>query len=336
MLQTKISSPVYYLPKKVVFNEDLLKYVDVSPEYILDKLGIEKRHFIASDETASTMAVEAVKKLFNSAPGLEGKIEFIIVTTQNPDNILPGIAPKIQHELNLNKNIFALDINLACSAYPYALSIASSLINSGLFTKGLIITSECYSRRMNMKDKNVCTLFGDAATATLIESTTENTGFISFDFGTDGGGYDYLMIPAGGIKYPLSQESSIEKEFGPSQVRSDNDIYMNGKEIFNFVMDMVPRSIENCLKKGNLTLASIDYFVFHQANNYMLKALARNMKLPEEKVILDIKDYGNTVSSTIPIALSNMYKDNLVRKDKIILMCGFGVGLSWSTCIYKV
>jgi 3-oxoacyl-[acyl-carrier-protein] synthase-3 len=336
MLHAKISPPAYYLPKQVVTNADLTKFVDISPDYILDKLGIEQRHFIGSDETASTMAVEAVSKLFNAAPELREQIEFIIITTQNPDNILPGIAPKIQNELNLSKNIFALDINLACSAYPYALSIAASLINSGLLTKGLIITSECYSRRMNIKDKNVCTLFGDAATATLIESTSEDSGFISFDFGTDGSGYDFLMIPAGGIKYPISQESSLEKEFGPSQIRSDNNVYMNGKEIFNFVMDMVPKSIGNCLKKGNLSLASIDYFVFHQANNYMLKALSRNMKLPDEKVILDIKDYGNTVSSTIPIALSNMYKNNLLRKGDIVLMCGFGVGLSWSTCIYKV
>jgi len=336
MFSTKISAIEYYLPKKKITNDDLNNFCDIDTISVFQKLGIAQRHFVDKDETSSTMAINAAKTLLKKN-GINGnEIDFLIAVTQNPDNILPGIAPLIQKELPLKLSLAAFDVNLACSGFTYALSIADSFIKSRLFNKGIIVTSDCYSRRMNMRDKKVCTLFGDAASATLVEKSEDNGQFLSFDFGTDGVGYDYLTIPAGGIKNPFSPETSIEKEVEPGNFRSANDLYMNGKEIFGFVMEHIPISIQQTIRKANKTIDDITYFVFHQANNYMLKALSRRMGLPDEKVILDIENYGNTVSSTIPICLANLFNSARINKGDLLLLSGFGVGLSYCSTLYQV
>lgn len=335
MLGAKLTAINYYLPKNVVSNETIAQGCGADSDFIYQKLGVKERHFVSENESSSTMAVEAIKKLvLNNSIDLNS-IEFLLVATQNPDNILPGISSKIQNELKLPANIAAFDLNLACSAYPYLLSIAAGYFSSGLMKKGLIVTSECYSKRMSFKDKTVCTLFGDAASATLIEHSDSGEGFLSFDFGTDGSGYDYLVIPAGGTKLPSSAETSREVEISPGVIRSQDNLIMDGREIFNFVVERIPSSISDCLDKAGLSINDIDYFVFHQANQYMLKALSRRMNIPDDKMIIDMENYGNTVSSTIPIVLSNLISNGKLHKNNKILMSGFGVGLSWSSCIYN-
>lgn len=335
MGNSKIIGVSYYLPQLEITNEDIKKNLEIDVENVHKKLGITKRYFAGKNETSSTMAIEAVKKIITDCEIDSSELDFLIAITQNPDNILPGIAPLIQYELKLKNSLSAFDINLACSGYTYALSIADSFIKSGLFKKGLIVTSDCYSKRMNMRDKKVCTLFGDAATATLIENSNDESRFLSFDFGTDGSGYDYLTIPAGGIKLPFSLETAIEIEFEPGNYRSANDLYMNGKEIFGFVMDHIPNSVNQTLKLANKNLNDVDYFVFHQANNYMLKALSRRMDLDMDKVVLDIENYGNTVSSTIPICIANLMNENRLKEGDLLLLSGFGVGLSYCSTLYQ-
>lgn len=331
----KITAIEYYLPKKEVSNYEIAKFTNIDPENVYEKLGISRRYFVDDNETCSTMAVEACKKLLVKNDLALDEIGFLIAVTQNPDNILPGIAPLIQHNLNLRSNLAAFDLNLACSGYTYALSIANSFIKSGLFKKGLIVTAECYSKKMNMRDKKVCTLFGDAASASLVETTEDGSQFINFDFGTDGSGYNYLTIPAGGIKLPVSKKTGTDVEVEPGIFRSQNDIYMDGKEIFGFVMENIPKSIDNVLNSSNMQMKDINYFVFHQANNYVLKSLSRRLEIDVSKVIFDIENYGNTVSSTIPICLANMINQKKVNKGEILLLSGFGVGLSYCTAIYK-
>lgn len=336
MFSTKISAIEYYLPKKKITNYDLKNWCDIDAVSVFQKLGIAQRYFVDADETTSTMAVEACKALFKKNGFDSNEIDFLIAVTQNPDNILPGIAPLIQKELSLKSSLAAFDVNLACSGFTYALTIADSFIKSGLFKKGIIVTSDCYSRRMNMRDKKVCTLFGDAASATLVNKSEDHGKFLSFDFGTDGSGYSNLIIPAGGIKKPYSAETAVEREVEPGNFRSENDLYMNGKEIFGFVMENIPLSINQTLAKADKSIDDIDYFVFHQANNYMLKALSRRMGLPDEKVILDIENYGNTVSSTIPICLANLFNSARINKGDLLLLSGFGVGLSYCSTLYQV
>lgn len=186
-----------------------------------------------------------------------------------------------------------------------------------------------------MKDNTVSTLFGDAATATLLAADDSGSGFLAFDFGTDGSRFDRLIVPAGGTRFPYSSETRKETTVGPGVTRSLNDLQMEGKEIFEFALDNVPVSVRNCLAKAGIGTDEVDYFVFHQANKYMIEALTREMNLNADRVIIDLKRYGNTVSSTIPIAYSNLVKSSKLKKNDKIVLCGFGVGLSWSTCLYN-
>lgn len=335
MIACKILDVDYYLPENRVSNQDILRGVEVSPDYIENKLGIIERRFMGHDETTSSMGAEAARALFAKSGNRKEEVDLLIAVTQSPDHVLPGIAPLIQRALEISNSVSAFDLNLACSGYPYALAIAATQIQAGLSKQALIVTSESYSRKMNMKDKTVCTLFGDAATATLLAPTDSGSGFLSFDFGTDGSKFDKLIVPAGGVKLPLSNETGREQTLRPGVTRSQNDLFMDGKEIFEFALDVVPKSVEKCLARARLQLEEVDYFVFHQANKYMLEALQREMNLDSEKVVIDLKNYGNTVSSTIPIAYSNLLRSSKLKKDNKVLFCGFGVGLSWATCIYN-
>lgn len=335
MLNSKIVAIEYYLPTRVVTNSELCDPLGVASSFIEEKLGIRERHFAGESETSASMGVLAGKKLLGNSSIDPSFIDMLVAVTQSPDYVLPGIAPLLQQGLGLPTGISAFDVNLACSGYAYALAIAASQLNAGLASKALIITSECYSRRVNLKDKTVCTLFGDAASATLLEIGDGENGFLAFDFGTDGRGFDKLIVPAGGMKNPVSDTTGIEVQYGPGIARSQNDLFMDGKEIYQFALDTVPSSVDKCLCKAGLKLDNVDFFIFHQANKYMVEAIARTMNLPSDKVVIDLEEYGNTVSSTIPIAFQNLIRSGRLKKGDTLLLCGFGVGLSWGTCIYK-
>lgn len=335
ILESRICGIEYYLPTRIVTNKEIQAQVDVSPTYIEEKLGIHQRHFAAADETAASMGTQAAKKLLSNRGIDKNSIDLLVGVTQNPDYILPGITSLIHRDLDLGLHVGAFDINLACSGFTYALGVAASQIKAGLANTCLIVTSDCYSRRMNMKDKSVCTMFGDAATAVLVEKSPGPQGFLAFDFGTDGRGYDKLIIPAGGIKEPLSVDTALERTIAPGVVRSRENLVMEGKDVFQFALDTVPISVERVLHSADLAKDNIDYFIFHQANKYMLEALAKRLDLPLDKVIIDMRDCGNTVSSTIPIALANLMNNGTLKTGQNLLLCGFGVGLSWASCIYR-
>ena len=323
-MKAYITNMAYYLPEIIEFNEDIR---------LRKKTGIQQRHICKKDVTAADMAVLAAEKLFNAGVARE-KIDFLLFCTQSPDYPLPSTACILQKKLGLANNCGALDFNLGCSGFVYGLGMAKGLIESGQAKQVLLLTSETYSKYINPKDNAVRNLFGDAATATLLSGLdTELLGVFGNVFGTDGGKAKELIVPVGGMRYRYSETavSTTEDKFG--NIRTNQNLYMNGGAITDFTLDIVPKVMESILLQTHLKKEDIDYYVFHQANKFILKSLQQVCGLLNESFWIDVTEYGNTVSNTIPIALVDLMQSCNSKKLKKVLLIGFGVGLSWGGCV---
>lgn len=325
-----IKAIAYYLPRHVVSNAEL---VAEFPEWTVDKIaakvGVNNRHIAVLDETAADMAVSAADRLFTEHPNIpKAEIDFVILCTQSPDYFLPTSACIIQHKLGLRTDIGAFDFNLGCSGYVYGLSIAKGLIAAGIASNVLLLTSETYSKYLHPKDKGNRTIFGDAATATVI-STDGYVRIGDFSLGTDGRGAENLIVKTGGLRHKMSMDDLFFDENG-NPVSSDH-LCMNGSEIFSFTQENVPRVVKDTLLKNELEQSEVDLFVFHQANKYMLNFLRKKLKIPEDKFYYCMSEVGNTVSNSIPIALCEAEKEDRLHGN--VLISGFGVGYSWGGCV---
>jgi len=327
----------YYLPEKTLTNEELAKVFPEWPaEQIYQKTGIRNRHIAADDETASDLAFYAAQNLFNQSNYAAENIDMVILCTQAPDYVLPTSACTIQNRLGIPSSAGAFDFNLGCSGYVYGLSIAKGLVESGSANNILLLTGDTYSKFMHAKDKNVRTIFGDAGTATLIQGVESEEELIGpFTFGTDGAGADKLIVKVGGTRY-ASEDEFLQ---GGGEKREDgfpnSTLFMDGPSIFSFTLRVVPKMLRALFEKTGLSIDDIDLFVFHQANKFMLDNLRRQSKIPEEKFILDMENIGNTVSSTIPIALTNAKNKGVLKANQKVMLVGFGVGLSWAAGLVK-
>ena len=330
---TKIIDIGIYLPEFVLTNTQLSNdFGRWEPEKIEDKLGIKQRHISQFDETAGDMAFKASLKVLENYD--KSKIDMLLLCTQSPDYFLPTTACVLQNRLGLKTDLCAFDFNLGCSGFIYGLAMAKSFINTGLASSVLLITSETYSKHIHPKDLALKTVFGDGAAATLIESSIQEQIF-EFVLGTDGSGKDNLIVPNGGFRHsfdPLVKEKTTDS----NNIYSDNHLFMNGPEIFNFTNIAVPKAIEECLVKNKMTLDDIDYFIFHQANKYMIEYLRKKIGIPKEKYYINMLLTGNTVSATIPIAINDAIKNGKIVKGNKVLLCGFGVGYSWGAVLIEI
>lgn len=294
-----------------------------SPEQIFRKTGIRTRHILGKDEHASDIAFTAADKILTERG--RDDIDFLLFCTEAPDFILPATACVLHKRLGLSDRCGALDFNLGCSGYVYGLALANSLIAQGLARKVLLLTADAYSKMMAPDDKSTRTLFGDAASATLLSADSPRK-LHGFSFGTDGSGAGFLINAAGGFRGATNN----------APVQADaRYLRMDGPEIFNFTLRRVPESIEDTLHKAGLTIDEVDHFIFHQANAFILEHLRKKLKLPEDKFVIDLENYGNTVSSTIPLCLEHMIDGNKLKAGDKCLLLGFGVGLSWASCILE-
>lgn len=310
--------------------------VDNPQNRLTKKTGIYSRHICSDNEIASDLAFAAAKKLFASGVD-KNDIDFLILCTQSPDYYLPTTACILQDRLGLTTSCGAFDYNLGCSGYIYGLSLAKGLIETDQAKNILLLTAETYSKYINLKDNTVAPLFGDAATATLITGFDETeTGLDGFVFGTNGAGYDKLIVPVGGMKnnYHNTKVEECTDQYG--NYRTNQNLYMNGSAISDFALEVVPSTIERILAKTELTKDEIDYFVLHQANKFMLEFLQMKCDLTGYPFWNDVKEYGNTVSCSIPIALADMLMVNQDKNIKKVLSVGFGVGLSWAGCLINL
>lgn len=324
----------YALPEALLTNDELAAdYRTWTAAKILKKTGIERRHIVRDGETAADLACRAAEKLLATGVVAREDIDFVILVTQTPDYLLPTSACLIQERLGLPKSVGAFDINLGCSGYIYGLAVSKGLIESGLADNVLLICSETYSKHINRLDKSTRTIFGDGAAATLVGTGGMRIG--EFDFGTDGSGSELLKIPSGGARLPRSEATAQEREVD-GNVRSDDNLFMDGTGVFEFTIREVPASVEAFLAKAGMAKDDIDLFVFHQANKFMLDFLQTSMGIPKSKFYINMEDVGNTVSASIPIALKRALEDGTLEGKQTVLLCGFGVGLSWGTTImYK-
>ena len=331
----QIQAISYYLPRQVLTNEELVSlYPEWTAEKIVQKTGIETRHIAGDDETSGDLAELAARKLFDEYSIVSEAIDFILMATQSPDYFLPTTACILQDKLGIPKTAGALDFNLGCSAYIYGLALAKGLVTARIAKNVLLLTSETYSKHIHPMDKSVRTIFGDGAAATLI-TAGDYEGIGAFALGTDGSGYDKLIIPAGGTRLMRSEQTAQVVTDDSGNSRSRDNLFMDGGDIFNFTIDVVPPIIKTALRKNNCSMEQIDLFVFHQANKFMLDFLRKTIGIPSEKFYVNMADIGNTVSATIPIALRRAQEDGILKSGMTVMLVGFGVGLSWGATILR-
>lgn len=330
----KISGISTYLPNTIITNENINEqFPEWSAEKISSKTGIFNRREADKDEFTSDMAIKSAINLFQEYKINKDDIDFVLLCTQSPDYFLPTTACIVQDKLGLKTSCGALDFNLGCSGYVYGLALASGLISSKIANNILLITSETYTKHIHSKDKSNKTIFGDAATATLVSKAGE-CEIQQFVLGTDGSGAENLIVKKGGIKHSERDGEDIYDDEG-NFLKNDNNLFMDGQKIFQFTTKAVPELVNNTLLANNLSLPDIDLFIFHQANQFMLDYIRRKLKISEEKFFIHLEDVGNTVSSTIPIALEEAMKSNRIEKGMTVLIAGFGVGYSYGATILK-
>jgi len=328
----KIEKIEFYLPSDKLTNEDLKKeFVDFDLNKVENKIGIKSRH-IANKETSLDLAYNSSLKVLKSTK--DKNIDFILYCTQTPDYILPTSACILQDKLNLKTNIGALDFNLGCSGYVYGLALCKGLIDTGIAKRILLVTTDTYTKYIHKQDKGNRSIFGDGSTASILSYCDKNN-IKEFQLNTDGSGYDKLIIKNGGSKYSLDENSAL-KMYGDNNYYNDNCLYMQGPDIFNFTIKNIPKLINDVLDKNKMNMDEIDYFIFHQANKFMLKYLMKKITIPKEKFHLNLTETANTVSSTIPIAIKQAFDDNKIKIGDNVLLAGFGVGLSWGGTIITV
>lgn len=323
----------YYLPEKIVTNEELVQeFPEWSVDKVAAKVGVNSRHLAAVDETAGDMAEKAALKLFAEYCIKPKDIDFIIFCTQSPDYFLPSTACILQNRLGVPTSAGAFDYNLGCSGCIYGIAMAKSFVDSGLAKNVLVLTAETYQKYLHPSDKSNRSIFGDGAAACLV--STEGIAEIGeCVLGTDGSGAKHLIVKTGAARYKRATGKMIEDEDGHQCF--DDYLYMNGSAIFNFTLDTVPAMIKEILTKNKMEYGDLDYYIFHQANKFMLDTIRKVCILPKNKFYVNLEKTGNTVSSTVIIALKQCLEAGIITSNMKIMITGFGVGLSWGGTILK-
>src|SRR6266550_5795031 len=327
-----------FLPAGQLTNDQLAEEFGVwHGNQIFEKTGVAVRHVSGPDECASDLAVEAAKRLFAGGSCAAEDIDFLILVTQMPDHFMPTTACLVQDRLGLKTSCGAIDVNLGCSGYIYGLAVAKSLVEAGTAGNVLLITADTYTKFINRRDRSLLTLFGDGAAATLIGATPAERELIGpFVLGTDGRGANQIIVKAGGLRCRPNAATAVEKEDAAGNWRSEENLFMDGADVFGFAMKTVPDALNRLLDKCGLTLGQIDFIVPHQANKFMLERLRAKMKIPVEKFWIDMEQCGNTVSSTIPIALESAMQQGRIKADDRVALVGFGVGYSWGATMIEI
>lgn len=327
-----IKDIAFYLPPRTVSNEELVsEFPEWSVDKIADKVGVSERRVADSNETAADLAIMATEALLAKGNINKEEIDFVLFCTQSPDYKLPSSACIIQDRLGLGTWCGAFDFNLGCSGYEYGLAVAKGLIMSKVANNVLLLTGETYSHYLHLRDKGNRTIFGDGASATVV-STRGFAEIGEFILGTDGSGANNLIVKSGGARFP-NKINDLDFDDSGNPVSSDY-LFMDGQEIFGFTLTKVPKMVKEVLGKNGIDKEDVDLFVFHQANKYMLEHLRKKMKIEESKFFNNLKFIGNTVSSTIPIALCEAREQGKLKGN--VLLAGFGVGLSWGGVILKI
>ena len=329
MQYASIGPIAVHFPSRVETNAALAQeFPEWNLELIYSKTGIGQRYIAAEDECASDLAVGAAEKLFAENDVDPSSIDFLLLCTQTPDYPLPTTACLLQERLGLSQHTGAMDFNLGCSGYVYGLAVADGLIRTGSVKRVLLITAETYSKYIAEDDRSLRTIFSDAAAATLIDASDEIT-LSAFQYGTDGSGADTLLVTSGGARPEQNAHRPRHRK------RWDSALYMDGPSLMNFTVGAVPQVVAEILEKAELSREDIDIYLMHQATLKMLQQLQQRLELDDEQLPICLEDCGNTVSSTLPILISDLRKQNRLHPQQNNMLIGFGVGWSWAGCIWR-
>lgn len=332
MTGASIAAIEYALPARRIGNAEL---DDLHPQWQMPQVaiqsGVQSRGWAEPGETALDLAECACRKLF-ARPGVDpAQVSAVLFCTQSPDYIMPPNACLLQNRLGLPRAIAALDYTLACSGFIYGLYLSKALVVSGAAEQVLLVTSETYSKWIHPDDRGPATLFGDGAAAALI--TAGEPGIGNFALATDGVGAPTFIVPAGGARVPRSPETALPVRDANGNIRTAENIYMNGQAVLEFVKKEIPALVRRLVAEEKLTLDNIDLVVFHQASQVALDFLFKVLRVPQEKQFVNLSHVGNTVSASIPIALRDAELQGRLKPGMRVLLVGFGVGLSWGGCI---
>ncbi len=314
-----------YVPSKVMTNDDLANMVDTSDDWIRARTGIVERRIAAPKETTATMAIRAAQAALRVANANPARLDLIIVATATPDYPFPATACLVQDALGATR-AGAFDLSAGCTGFVYALAVGSQMIISGAYEQVLVIGAETLSRIINWTDRNTCVLFGDGAGAILLQASNVPGGVLSAVLGADGSGGDLLMLPAGGSRHPASAETVAQ---------GLHYINMNGREVFRFATRVTAKAVRQALTEAHVNLEDISLFIPHQANGRIIESAVKSLKLPPEKVFVNLDRYGNTSSASVPIALCEAIEQGRVKRDNYLAMVGFGAGLTWAAVVVK-
>ncbi len=324
MFNSKIICFESYVPEKIITNDELSNIVDTSHEWIYTRTGISKRR-ISTVENTSDLAINVGKALIKSSNIEPEDIDIIIVATITPDHLTPSTACIVQGAIGA-KNALAFDINVACSGFVYALSVADKFLKSGLYKTALVIGAETLSKIVDWSDRGTCVLFGDGSGGALLVASEDENSIIAEDLKADGTCWQAITGGSIGINNTFIKD------------KKENPFYlqMNGRDVFKFATKTVPKSVQQVLDKSNLSLDDIKYIVPHQANLRIVEVVAKKLEVDLDKFYLNLQDYGNTSAASIPIALAEMSKKGILKKDDKIIITGFGGGLTWASMLIKI
>ncbi len=314
----------HHAPPGILTNEDLEKVLDTSDEWITTRTGMKRRHVSAPEQATSDLAIYAARAALESAGLQPPDIDCYIVATVTPDFPFPATACILASKLGAAGKA-AFDIEIACSGFIYGLTVASSLIRSGVYKRVMLVGAETLTKIVNRMDRSTAVLFGDGAGAVILEASAVDS-FLSSELGSDGSRPEVLRVPAGGSRKPLT----------PSGYEAGEQyIYMEGREVFKFAVTKMIEATDSALKKANLDKSDVDWLIPHQANKRIIDSAAKYLQMPEDKVVINIHEYGNTSAASIPIALSEAVQSGKIKNGDVIVFVGFGGGLSWGAVTWR-
>jgi len=314
-----------FVPEDILTNKDLEKIVDTNDEWITERTGIRERRISKPDVPTSELAALAAEKaLINAGLTIED-IDLIIVGTSSPDMFYPSVGCLVQTRLNAKK-IPAFDLQAGCSGFSYGMVVATQFIRSGMYKKILLIGADEISKMLNWKDRNTCVLFGDGAGAVVVGEVAAPYGILGAFMGSDGSGGELLKFPAGGTRMPATVET-VQQNL--------HSVHMEGNEVFKFAVRVMGEAAGKALEDAGLQESDIDWLIPHQANMRIIQSAAKRLKMPMEKVIVNLDKYGNTSSASIPLALEEAVVDGRIKPGDVVLIVGFGAGLTWASAAFR-
>lgn len=315
-----------YAPETVLTNKDLEKMVETSDQWIAERTGIRERRISSADVPTSELAALAAERALTDAGLTIDDIDAIMIGTSSPDMFYPSVGCLVQTRLKANKKIPAFDLQAGCSGYSYAMVVATQFIRTGMYKKILVIGADEISKMINWQDRNTCILFGDGAGAVVLGEVDAPYGILGAFMGADGIGGDLLKFPAGGTRMPATEETVRQKL---------HSVHMEGNEVFKFAVRVMGEAAGKALQDAGLVESDIDWLVPHQANMRIIQSAAKRLKMPMEKVIINLDRYGNTSSASIPLALEEAVRDGRIQPGNIVMMVGFGAGLTWASLVLR-